>query len=51
VGASLAVLTALIILSSVFYVVPAGKAEKLAEKKDLGWIVIDEVAGQSVFQR
>jgi phosphatidylglycerophosphatase A len=47
-GVLLAVLTALIILSSFFCVVLAGSAEKLAGKKDPGWIVIDEVAGQSV---
>lgn len=47
-GILLAVLTVLIILSSVFCVILAGGAEKLAGKKDPGWIAIDEVAGQSV---
>lgn len=47
-GILLAVLAVLIILSSVFCVVLAGSAEKLANKKDPGWVVLDEVAGQSI---
>jgi phosphatidylglycerophosphatase A len=47
-GVLLAVLMVVIILSSVFCIALAGGAEKLAGKKDPGWIVIDEVAGQSI---
>ena len=49
-GVPLLVLAALIILSSVFCIAFAVQAEKDANKslKDPGWIVIDEVAGQSV---
>jgi len=48
IGVLLAVLAMLTILSSISCVVLAGSAEKIANKKDPGWIVIDEVAGQSV---
>lgn len=42
------ILSALIILSSISCIMFAESAEKTAGKKDPGWIVIDEVAGQSV---
>jgi phosphatidylglycerophosphatase A len=43
-----AVLAAMIIISSVLCVLSAGEAEKVAGKKDPGWVVIDEFAGQSI---
>jgi phosphatidylglycerophosphatase A len=45
---SVVLLWIMIVLSSVFCLLFAGKAEELEEKKDPGWIVIDEFAGQSV---
>ncbi|OHB44984.1 MAG: hypothetical protein A2Y13_05710 [Planctomycetes bacterium GWC2_45_44] len=48
IGVLLAVLAVLTTLSSISCVVLAGSAEKITNKKDPGWIVIDEVAGQSV---
>jgi len=41
-------LLAAMIISSVLCVIYAGHAEKAEDKKDPGWIVIDEVAGQAV---
>jgi phosphatidylglycerophosphatase A len=45
---SIIFLFVVIIASSVLCLLFAGQAEKLEDKKDPGWIVIDEVAGQSV---
>ena len=45
---SVVILWIMIVLSSVFCLLFAGEAEKLEDKKDPGWIVIDEFAGQSV---
>ncbi|MFA6425979.1 MAG: phosphatidylglycerophosphatase A [Phycisphaerae bacterium] len=47
-GILLVLLAAVTILSSIACVALAGSAEKIANKKDPGWTVIDEVAGQSV---
>jgi phosphatidylglycerophosphatase A len=45
---SVVLLWIMIVLSSVFCLLFAGEAERLENKKDPGWIVIDEFAGQSV---
>ncbi len=45
--ASAVLLILMIIVSSVFCLLFAGEAERLAGRKDPGWIVIDEFAGQS----
>ncbi|OHB56668.1 MAG: hypothetical protein A2173_01605 [Planctomycetes bacterium RBG_13_44_8b] len=41
-------LVVMMVVSSVLCLLFAGEAEKLGDKKDPGWIVIDEFAGQSV---
>jgi phosphatidylglycerophosphatase A len=43
-----AVLAAMVIVSSILCVLSAGEAEKIAGKKDPGWVVIDEFAGQAI---
>ena len=43
-----AVLAAMVIVSSILCVLSAGEAEKITGKKDPGWVVIDEFAGQSI---
>jgi phosphatidylglycerophosphatase A len=44
---SVVLLVIMIVISSVFCLLFGGEAEKLAGRKDPGWIVIDEFAGQS----
>jgi phosphatidylglycerophosphatase A len=41
-------LVLVMIISSVLCLIFAGEAEKQGDKKDPGWIVIDEFAGQSI---
>jgi len=45
---SIVLLWIMTVLSSVFCLLFAGEAERREDKKDPGWIVIDEFAGQSV---
>ncbi|MDD5135462.1 MAG: phosphatidylglycerophosphatase A [Phycisphaerae bacterium] len=42
------ILAAMIIVSSILCILLAGEAEKIANKKDPGWVVIDEFAGQAI---